>query len=53
MAVGVETGRILTDKLFGSVKKDRPGLAAMLHHAAPVTPLSSLPSTGSADLSPK
>jgi DNA invertase Pin-like site-specific DNA recombinase len=33
MAVGVETGRIFTDKLSGSAKTDRPGLAALLDYA--------------------
>jgi DNA invertase Pin-like site-specific DNA recombinase len=30
---GVETGRVFTDKLSGSAKTARPGLAAMLDHA--------------------
>lgn len=33
MAVGVETGRIFADKLSGSAKTDRPGLAALLDYA--------------------
>ncbi|MCA2312692.1 recombinase family protein, partial [Mycobacterium intracellulare] len=32
-AVGVEPGRIFTDKLSGSAKTARPGLAAMLDYA--------------------
>ena len=32
-AAGVETGRIFTDKLSGSAKTERPGLAAMLDYA--------------------
>ena len=32
-AAGVETGRIFTDKLSGSAKTKRPGLAAMLDYA--------------------
>ncbi|MCA2312691.1 recombinase family protein, partial [Mycobacterium intracellulare] len=32
-AVGVEPGRIFTDKLSGSAKTARPGLTAMLDYA--------------------
>jgi len=32
-AAGVETGRVFTDKLSGSAKTERPGLAAMLNYA--------------------
>jgi DNA invertase Pin-like site-specific DNA recombinase len=32
-AAGIETGRIFTDKLSGSAKTDRPGLAALLDYA--------------------
>ena len=32
-AAGVEADRLFTDKLSGSAKTDRPGLAAMLHYA--------------------
>jgi len=32
-AAGVDTDRMFTDKLSGSAKTDRPGLAAMLDYA--------------------
>jgi DNA invertase Pin-like site-specific DNA recombinase len=32
-AAGVDTGRVFTDKLSGSVKTERPGLVAMLGYA--------------------
>lgn len=32
-AAGVDTDRVFTDKLSGSAKTDRPGLAAMLNYA--------------------
>jgi DNA invertase Pin-like site-specific DNA recombinase len=34
-AAGVDTGRVFTDKLSGSVKTDRPGLTKLLDYARP------------------
>jgi DNA invertase Pin-like site-specific DNA recombinase len=34
-AAGVDTGRVFTDKLSGSVKTERPGLTALLDYARP------------------
>ncbi len=34
-AAGVDTGRVFTDKLSGSVKTERPGLAGLLDYARP------------------
>ena len=46
-AVDVDTERVFTDKLSGSAKTARPGLAAMLDYPVPATVLSSPPSIGS------
>jgi DNA invertase Pin-like site-specific DNA recombinase len=54
-AAGIDPGRVFTDKLSGSAKTARPGLATMLDYARPgdTVVVSAVDRLGSADPLPK